>query len=192
MRSVPIILLSCMIFSLLAISGESEQPGNSTPIYLGRVSGHEPVQIGGSIPAFAELRGARWFPMWPYNDSWVQKDRFIPTSDPLGMGEYHVPSIVEFLNPNWLPTEFDYSYYVPALGEFANASWKPPQANYSLHVPALREFLSEEWQPQRPNPADYPPLDDRISPQLIGKARNRCHREKSKSGRVLLYDGKFA
>jgi hypothetical protein len=95
--------------------------------------------------------------MWPYNDSWAQKDRFIPTSEPLSMEEYHLPSIVEFLNPNWLPTEFDYSYYVPALGEFANASWKPPQANYSLHVPALGEFLSEEWPPQGPNPADYPP-----------------------------------
>jgi hypothetical protein len=37
MRFAPIILLSYIIFSLLAISGESEQPGNFTPIYLGRI-----------------------------------------------------------------------------------------------------------------------------------------------------------
>jgi hypothetical protein len=132
------------------------QPGSTTPVYLGKTSSQEPLQIGRSMPAFAQLQGARWYPIWPYNGSLMNGPRLIPASDPLNIREYHVPSIVDFLKPDWEPESFNYSTYVPALGEFANASWKPPQADYSLHVPAIGEFLSEEWQSPKPNPADYP------------------------------------
>jgi hypothetical protein len=135
---------------------QDNQPGSTTPVYLGRAFYRQPVLIGHNRPTLGDFQGARWYPMWPYNGSLMNGARFIPSNDPLNMTEYHVPSIVEFLSPNWAPERSNYSNYVPALGEFANASWRPPQADYSLHVPAIGEFLSEEWQSPRPNPADYP------------------------------------
>jgi hypothetical protein len=132
------------------------RPGSTTPVYLGKRSYQEPVQLGRPASSFAELQGARWYPLWPYHSNLRDRIRFIPAREPLRIEEYHVPSIVEFLNPDWRPEGFSWGYYVPALTEFANASWKPPQANYSLHVPAIGEFLSDEWRPPQPNPADYP------------------------------------
>jgi hypothetical protein len=132
------------------------QPGSSSPVYLGRSIAKEPIKIGGSSPSFAELEGAYWYPIWPYNNSWTPVARVIPVSDPLSIEEYHVPSIVEFLSPDWSPQRGNYSAYVPAIGRFANASWTPPETNYSLHVPAIGAFLSEEWQSQEPIPNHYP------------------------------------
>lgn len=132
------------------------QPGSSSPVYLGRSISGEPIAIGGSSPSFAELQGAYWYPIWPYNNSRTPLARVIPASNPLAVEEYHVPSIVEFLSPDWRPQRGNYSAYIPEVGRFANASWTPPETNYSIHVPAIGAFLSEDWQPQGPVPNNYP------------------------------------
>lgn len=134
-------------------------PGSITPVYLGRSLPRKPVLIGGFVPVFANLAGARWSPVWPYNESHTarQSGHFFPDYDPLNIEEYYVPSLVEFLKPDYKPEGINYSLHVPALGNFANASWQPPGTNYSLYVPELGAFLSEDWMSPSPNPADYPP-----------------------------------
>ncbi len=127
-----------------------------TPLYLGRSSYPAAVQLGRSTPASAELAGARWYPVWPYNRTPLQQFSLLPYTDILSIEDYHIPPIVEFLKPDYVPEGMNYTYYVPALGEFANQSWTPPRADYSLHVPAIGAFLSEERQPPAPNYSYYP------------------------------------
>jgi hypothetical protein len=127
-----------------------------TPLYLGRSSYPATAQLGRSTPSSAELAGARWYPIWPYNRTPLQQFSLIPYTDILSVEAYHTPPIVEFLKPGYVPEGMDYTYYVPALGEFANQSWTPSGANYSLHVPAIGAFLSEEWQPSGLNYSYYP------------------------------------
>lgn len=127
-----------------------------TPLYLERSSYPSTVRLGRSMPASAELAGARWYPVWPYNRTPLQQFSLLPYIDILSVEAYHVPPIAEFLKPGYVPEGMNYTRYVPALGEFANQSWTPPGANYSLHVPAVGAFLSEGWQPSGPNYSYYP------------------------------------
>jgi len=142
------------------------RPGSTMPVYLGGPFRQEPVQLGSLAPSSAEQQGERWYPHWPDYSNLKDKTRSIPARETLSIEEYHVPSIVEFLNPNWRPEEVSWGYYVPALAKFANASWKPPKANYSLHVPAIGEFLSDEWPatPAKFGRLSY--LDGRIPAQM--------------------------
>jgi hypothetical protein len=128
------------------------------PLYLGSPSYPATVQLGRSTPSSADLAGARWYPVWPYNRTplQMQNSNSIPYTDVLSVEAYHVPPIAEFLKPGYVPEGMNYTYHVPALGEFANQSWTPPEANYSRHVPAVGAFLSEGWQPSGPNHAYYP------------------------------------
>jgi len=139
------------------------RPGSTMPVYLGGPFRQEPVQLGSLAPSSAEQQGERWYPHWPDYSNLKDKTRSIPARETLSIEEYHVPSIVEFLNPNWRPEEVSWGYYVPALAKFANASWKPPKANYSLHVPAIGEFLSDEWQPPQ-----------QIWPTILSGWQNTC------------------
>jgi hypothetical protein len=127
-----------------------------TPLYLGRSSSPSVMRLGRKAPATAELAGARRYPNLPYNRTSSQRRDGYPNSDILSAEAYHVPSIVEFLKPSFVPEGINYSYYAPALGEFASQNWTPTGANYSLHVPAIAAFLSDEWQSSRPEPVYYP------------------------------------
>jgi hypothetical protein len=127
-----------------------------TPLYLGRSSYPSTARLGRSTPASGELAGARWYPYWPYNRTPLQQLRLFPDTDILSVEAYHVPSIVEFLKPGYVPEGINYSYHIPALGEFASQSWMPPGANYSLHIPVIGAFLNESWQQPGPDPTYYP------------------------------------
>jgi len=127
-----------------------------SPTYLGRDRQCVPVQIGRPVPDFADIAGARWYPVWPYNGSPSDRARFIPASDPLNIEEYHVPSIMEFLEPDYQSEGINYTNYVPSLGEFADSRWRPPHANYSLYTPSIGEFLDAGWLPIGPGPSEYP------------------------------------
>jgi len=159
LRQLQIILLA-LIFSF---SGQGLPPadeyGVTNPVYLGRMGQVETIELGGSI---AYPNGSSsWSPIWPHEHNVSPPipgplPRFFPAQDPLDISEYHVPSIVEFLSPDYRSRGIDYSYYVPALGNFANSSWTSPKNNYIYHVPAIASFLENDWQPSGPEFDQYP------------------------------------
>lgn len=115
------------------------------PIYLGQHDRPELMIIerNFTLPGWHPFYGTF---TWSYD---------LPGWEISPLGKYHVPALVEFLEPGYLPPGINYSNYVPPLEEFARGSPKP--LGYSQHVPALEAFLSESWQPQGPDPTSYPP-----------------------------------
>lgn len=158
-HSLAQIMLLVMIVSL---SGQGlpqpEDRDRINPIYLGWHEDPKMVELGGWRIYQKDDAGISWYPLWPYESGfWGQSaPRFIPAEDPLNIGEYHVPSIVEFLSPDFRPEGIDYSYYVPALGRFASYSWTPTENNYIYHVPAIASFLDDDWRPAGPEYDSYP------------------------------------
>ena len=128
------------------------------PIYLGRSDLPQVVMLGRNASS-SPWNQMPWYPLWPRDSDFrlPSAARFTPVRDPVDIGLYHVPSIVEFLSPDYKPEGINYTHYIPALGEFASPGWIPPKDSRLYHVPAITSFLEEDWQPPVPEYNSYPP-----------------------------------
>jgi hypothetical protein len=127
------------------------------PVYLGRSDLPQPLVLGRS--ASLPWNQTPWYPLWPRDSDFLlpYAARFTPSMNPLDIGLYHVPSIVEFLSPDYRSEGINYTQHIPALGEFASPDWSPPNDSQLYHVPAITSFLKEDWQPSAPEYDSYPP-----------------------------------
>jgi hypothetical protein len=141
------------------ISDQLLQPSVAqAPVYLGRADLPQVVMLGRNA-SFSPRNPMPWYPLWPGDSDFLLPSaaRFTPVRDPVDIGLYHVPSIVEFLSPDYRPEGINYTNYVPALGEFASPGWVPPKDSRLYHVPAITSFLEEDWQPNAPDYNGSPP-----------------------------------
>jgi hypothetical protein len=127
------------------------------PIYLGGSDLKQPVVLGRS--ASFSWNQTPWYPLWPRDSDFLLQSaaQFTPSMNPLDIGLYHVPSIVEFLSPDYRSEGINYTQHIPALEEFASPGWSPPNDSQLYHVPALTSFLKDDWQPSAPEYDGYPP-----------------------------------
>lgn len=146
MRSLPL-LLALLLTPVLGLLPSEEVSAPPEPLYLGRSTPPETVVLGAS-GSWAAL-----YPLWPLGPD--TSTGFRPVVDPVDAGLYHVPSIVDFLSPDYRPEGMNYTYHVPALGEFIQDGSQ--SKDYHLyHVPAIASFLEEGWSPPAPEYDSYP------------------------------------
>jgi hypothetical protein len=158
MRSLWYILAAVLAIMLTTSSAGLGQSGKA-PIYLGKMNSYqEPVKLGGtgySMPEQSyELRPL----VWPYSTgfNYTPDPRYIPAMDSLNISEYHVPSIVDFLEDDLAMEGINYSYHTPALGNFTSPDWSPTRDIHIYHVPAIADFLRNDWRPPQPEFDYYP------------------------------------
>jgi hypothetical protein len=145
---------------LLVFSGTASDLNGKAPIYLGMNHSPQTILLGASPHVFS-IQPERAGPLLLSNDSGF---RFTPypysanysALNSLNVSEYHVPSIVEFLREDVVPTGINYSYHVPSLGNFTRPDWSPTSDIQYYHVPAITNFLQSDWQPPIPELSDHP------------------------------------
>ena len=156
MRRLPFFIAAALALMLAFSAAGSDMTGKA-PLYLGMNQSPQIILLGASAHTFPELqeearpllmRNASGFKFTPNPGNFL-------AIDTLNVSEYHLPTIVEFLEDG-RPMGINYSYHVPALGNFASANWSPTRDIQFHHVPAITNFLKSDWQPPEPEFNQYP------------------------------------